>query len=291
MSIGITCNISDGVILGADSAITISGKALTPSGMTEGVLKVYNDAEKVYQISDLPIGIVTCGIAMIGSRTFKSYINEFEYEEKKEKLSKLNLEQICKFIYSFFMRKYEETFKKELETIHGKKYEEIPDNKKPMLGIAVAGFSPKAYLSEVWQVSIPKKEEKEAIIKLRDKGVFGTNWFGIYGSISRLIKGYDNQLLDQVIGYLVNKFKIDIDTGSKAEIKKILDQYEHKIPYNAMPLQEGVDHVKFLLDVVINETKFVIGAQICGGKVRVAVIDRDNGFRYVTDTNLKIRIL
>lgn len=291
MSIGITCNLSDGVILGADSAITVMGKTATPAGIIEGVVKVYNDAEKVFQLLNSNIGIVTCGIAMLGSRTLKSYISEFEYEFTAKKLEKTKLHELCKLLYNFFSKKYEEAFKQELEAMHGKKYEEIPNGSKPPLLLGIAGFSHDEYLSEVYEVKIPAGNETEAIRFLRNKGQFGTNWFGQNASIKRLIKGFDENILNQLLGYLVNKFKLTMDQATNDEIMKILQLHEHRIPYDAMPLQEGIDHVKFLLDVVINETKFVIGAPTCGGNIRIAAIDREKGFRFVTDNELKISVL
>jgi hypothetical protein len=46
-----------------------------------------------------------------------------------------------------------------------------------------------------------------------------------------------------------------------------------------MPLQEGIDHVRFLLDVVIGYYRFAVGAPVCGGATRIAVVSRRRGFR------------
>lgn len=291
MTIGITCNLSDGVILGADSAITVSGKVQTQDGLNEGILKVYNDAEKVFQILGLPIGVVTYGVAMMQSRTLKSYIREFEFFYKEKKLEKTKIADLAKLLYQFFTEKYEDTFKEELENNFGKKYAEIPEDKKPFLGLVVCGFSHDDYLPEVWQIAIPRSDTKEALKCIRQKGQFGSNWYGQIDSISRIVKGYDPQLINHLVNHVLNKFKIQADEALNHEISGILKKFEHKIAYDAMPLQEGIDHVKFLLDVVINETKYVLGAPTCGGNITLAVIDRTKGFVWVTDTDYKIRVL
>jgi hypothetical protein len=58
MSVAVACNLSDGVIVGVDSAITI-GDAAAPA-------KVYEDADKLFGLGDLPIGIAFYGMAALG---------------------------------------------------------------------------------------------------------------------------------------------------------------------------------------------------------------------------------
>ena len=70
MTIAVACNLAEGVVLGVDSAVTL-GDSVT-------VLKVYENAEKLFQLGKKPIGIATFGIAAIGARGIGSYIREFE---------------------------------------------------------------------------------------------------------------------------------------------------------------------------------------------------------------------
>src|SRR5437879_2866980 len=71
MTIAVSCNLSDGVVLGVDSAVTIP----TPTG---GVGKVYENAEKLFQLGSRPIGIAVFGLGTLGNRSLGSYIREFE---------------------------------------------------------------------------------------------------------------------------------------------------------------------------------------------------------------------
>lgn len=287
MSIAISCNLSDGVIMGADSAVTISGKLIDPDGVREGVLKVYNEAEKIFQLCDFPVGIMTYGLGMLGERTLESYIREFEYSKHKEKqnLSEIAIKDIAEKFKEFFTKKYEAFFKIPLEQKFDQKYEDIPLGKKPLLGLVIGGYSSDEYLSEVWQIQIPHDDK---IRQVRVKGNCGSNWFGMNQAIIRLIKGYELTLLNQVVDYFVKKYNVPFNETINEDIKKIVDAHEYRIPYQAMPLQEGVDHVKFLLDVVINQHKFVIGAPVCGGNIRMVVISRQKGFQRITDNELKI---
>ena len=64
--------------MGADSSVTISGKLEGPDGVREGVLKVYNEAEKIFQLCDLPVGIMTYGIGMLGEPFYQQFYNRHE---------------------------------------------------------------------------------------------------------------------------------------------------------------------------------------------------------------------
>src|SRR5208337_2936439 len=60
MSVVVSVNLADGVILAVDSAVTlpgpppIPGQPLPPDMMQGGVLKVYEDAAKLFPLGDRP---------------------------------------------------------------------------------------------------------------------------------------------------------------------------------------------------------------------------------------------
>ena len=55
----------------------------------------------------------------------------------------------------------------------------------------------------------------------------------------------------------------------------------------ARGLQEGVDYVRFLLDIMINHSRFVENAFGCGGPVRIVVVQND-GIQKVTSHPFRI---
>jgi hypothetical protein len=58
LTVAISCNLSDGVNLGVDSAVT----APSPDG---GVMKVYENAQKLFQVGERPIGVATYGLGVL----------------------------------------------------------------------------------------------------------------------------------------------------------------------------------------------------------------------------------
>ena len=74
MTVAISLNLSDGVVLAADSATSI------PDG-AGGVAKVYENAEKLFELGNRPIGVAVYGIGAFGVRSVSSYLNEFEQRD------------------------------------------------------------------------------------------------------------------------------------------------------------------------------------------------------------------
>ena len=70
MSICVAFNLSDGVVIAVDSATTITYS----SG---SISRVFLDAEKLFQLGDLKVGIATYGVAALKGRTIGSFIREF----------------------------------------------------------------------------------------------------------------------------------------------------------------------------------------------------------------------
>ena len=60
MSVVIIVKVSEGLVLGADSASTLQGSVRGPNGnIQQGVLKTFMNARKLLQIGDFPIGVLT----------------------------------------------------------------------------------------------------------------------------------------------------------------------------------------------------------------------------------------
>lgn len=289
MTIAVACNLSDGVVMGVDSAITIEGIVQNLEGQQlSGVLKVYNDAEKLFALSDLPICIVTHGIAILGKRTMQSYIAHFEQKPKKTKMEDWEIKDVAENLWKYFSEIYKDMFEEALEQRYQKPFDEIDPKERPNLGLMVGGFSPREYLSEVWEVVVHSRNLDDGIRKIRGQGDFGSNWRGETEGVKRFHKGFSINHLDRVIGEILNYHDVKMTIDLQQKIYSILNDAEFIIPWDGMPLQEGINYVKFCLDIMINQTKFVIGAPTCGGNVRIAVVERDK-VKSILDTDFEVR--
>lgn len=138
--------------------------------------------------------------------------------------------------------------------------------------MAVGGFSHGAYLPEVWEILIPIHNSVGSAKLWRGQGQFGSNWFALNEPIFRYVKGYDRSLLKELTKYFEQIRGKKLIATEKKGIDAIVKKFEYQIPFPAMPLDEGVAHVKFLVEMVINHHRFAIGAPVVGGKACVGLV-------------------
>lgn len=286
MTIIVCCNLPDGIIIGADSAVTVSGEVEDQSGKRHaGVLKVYERARKIFQLGELPVGVAAFGVSAMGQRTVASYLEEFELDKLQEvapegKVGE-NLEPLCKTMWEFLERKYRQEFKENLERRKGRPYDDIPADERPPLAVVVAGYGYRRPLGEVWLVKVPFPGDAEPVVPVRRPGDFGANWFGVSGPVTRFILGFDPSLPARLRKILQERVT-DKYAEVWPEIERELRSLEFAIPYPAMPLEDGIEHVRYLTGLAISFARFAVGAPICGGEIRLATITARQGFSWVT---------
>ena len=212
------------------------------------------------------------GLAAMGPRTVGSYLHEFESNDPDLLDGRGSVKQIVESLRAFFMNVYRQDVVPSVEQAMDSKFDDIPDDKKPAVGFLVGGFSESAHLSEVWVTVIPKDDTPNSAHEVRAQGSFGTNWFATYEPIRRYVKGVDPALLAEVIQYFEGVRGQPLTEAERAEVEAIAARYEYQIPFAAMPLQEGIDHTKFLVELVVNHHRYAVGAPVVGGRVRVGAV-------------------
>lgn len=279
MTVAISLNLSDGVILGVDSAVSIPGKA--------GIAKTYENAEKLFQIGRRPIGVAIFGLGGIGARSIGSYLTEFGVENNAIISAENFLEEIVEALRSFFMDKYSALIIPALEKAiqeQGKKLEDVPKGNWPKLGLVIGGFSSGAYLSEVWEIYIPRDDAVGSAKQRRKQGNFGTNWFSLYTPIQRYMKGIDVDLLNELMAHCEKLHGSPYSDEEKKELSGIIKKYDYTLPFAAMPIQEGVAYTRFLVEFVINHYRYISGHEVVGGKSRLGMVTyRGGDFQLLDD--------
>jgi hypothetical protein len=271
MTVAIACTVPDGVILGVDSAVTI-GDPTNP-------LKVYEDAEKIFHLGKLPVGIAIYGAAGFGQRTIGSYLREFELRNPSGVLDegKGSLKDIVEQLRSFFMAEYTTTMVPLVEAFRKKRFDEIPENERPGVGLIVAGFSSKSFLPEVWNVLIPLCSKPESAVQSISPGKLGSAWFASCAPVARYIKGYDPELANAVMARFTAILGRSLTPDEGKSLQDVLAASEYQIVFDAMPLQRGIEYVRFLVQLVISHHKFAVGAPIVGGSPRIGVVTYKGG--------------
>jgi hypothetical protein len=266
MTVAVACNLAEGVVLGVDSAVTLSNQ--------QGeVVKTYEHATKLFQLGGKPVGIAIYGSAALGNRIVGSYVREFETKDPAHVVTvDATMREIVEQLRLFFLDQYGKIVIPEIEARTGKKYKDIPMREIPFFGFAVGGFSAKKYLSEVWEIRIPFDETPYSAKLWSGEGDFRPVWFSLNEPIVRYQLGYDRNLIAELKQYFAQLRGSPLTNTEEAAITDILNRHEYQIPFNGMPIGEGIAYVKFVVEMVINHYRFALGAPVVGGKAQIGLV-------------------
>lgn len=87
MSIVCSVYVPEGIVLAADSRMMANVVFQTPDGhpKQQGMMNVSDNAQKVFLLSKVKVGIGSCGAAVLNNMLLSDYIRLFEIEEVTEK--------------------------------------------------------------------------------------------------------------------------------------------------------------------------------------------------------------
>jgi hypothetical protein len=273
MTVAISCNLSDGVILGVDSAVTV------PVG---DHLKIWEHAEKLFQMGDRPIGAAIYGLAGFGERSVGSYFREFQEKNPNQVLSSRNdVADVVEALRSFMDTSYRTTIAAAI-TAAGRDFgQELQAGTIPALGIVVGGFSTGQYVPELWQLLIPYHTAPNSALKRLDRGANGVTWYSMYEPIVRYINGYDQNLIFELRQYIEGPGMLGrtLTAPEQDAVAQILSKYQYTVPFASMPIEQGIEYVRFLVDFAIKHYHFSSGfahqpwtEKVVGGRVRLGVV-------------------
>ena len=255
MTICVSVKTRDGIVLGTDSMTTV----MLPSTDDQPIIaKTFSNARKLMQFRNFPVGVFTYGLGNLGPRTVNSHILGFSHTFKQ--VTGWTVQQIANGLLEYMMREYDEI------------YEHIED--KQLLGLHVAGYSYDSALPEEWKIEIPHTTEAIPVMSS------GVNWEGIILPFGRLYHGYDFRLIQAL-----EKEGVGSDLFYKALKESPLIPH---ILFDAMPLQDAINYVVYVLRTTIGFTSFEIGPPSCGGQLQVAVISEEGGFQWISRPEFRI---
>ena len=253
MTICVSVRIPEGLILAADSMVTLEGTINTPQGQQTGVLQTFEFANKLTRIKDYPIGAMTWGIASISDRSIPSLIMEWEHGYPSIKnVQSFTVKDVANSLQKFITERYDRVYP--------------ASTKRPHLGLFIGGYSQGQFFSDQYNCALPKEPAWKEVRPNKADGSpsFGANWFGQIDALSRLIHGYDKAGIDELV-------KRGVD---KAIVQKWTDDRVSELPlvFDGMPLQDAVDFANYAVQLTIGRFRFAVGVPVCGGNVDIAVI-------------------
>ena len=258
MSLAIIFKGSEGIVLAADSRVTLTVKhQLGPdSADTFLIPATYDNATKLLKINGHDyVAAVTYGAGAIGNpepRTAHSLLPEFQVEGRP------SVVKFAESLSTFFMEQWAE---------------KMPSDYRgdPMF-FMVGGYDEGKPYGRVFQFVVPTAPKP--IEQLVDD--FGLQYGGQQEIISRILNGFDEAL----VNLLKNKLSLkeqDVNTWL-GDIRKTSAS---KIPYQFLPLQDCVDLAILLIRTTSQLLDYQTGIRGVGGAVDVAIITRQGKFQYV----------
>ena len=269
MSLGIAFKGPEGIVLAADSRVTLNSQVQIPQG-PQGPISMllpstFDNATKLLKVKGQDyVGAVTYGLGAIGQqepRTAHSFMPEFEASLGTQ--NRLSVEDFAKRLSDFFMAQW---------TTMAMPIPVAPGQDMVFL---IGGYDANAVYGRIFEIYVPSKPDPHELIPI---GQFGAAWGGQREITDRLINGFDARAPQLTRNFLhappLGAGQPDpLDGYLKAELSA-------KIPWQFLPLQDCVDLAIFLVRATITLQKWVIDIRGVGGAIDVATVTRE-GFHYI----------
>lgn len=262
MSLGVVIKGPEGVVLAADSRVTLTAQTL--DGLALNVN--FDNATKLLSMSEPHnfVGAVTYGSAVIGLRTAHSFMPEFEVSLPEKRLS---VEEYAVRLNEFFIEQWEENVENEEEVA-------------PLVFI-VGGYDKGAAYGRVFLFKVPG--EVEPVEQNPGDDNFGMTWGGQLQVAARLIHGYDPRLR------AILKNELELDEERLTSLFEVIRRHlEFSVPYRVLPLQDCVNLAVLMVRTTINALDLAVGVRGVGGPIDVAAVTRTDGLRYIQQKSLKV---
>jgi hypothetical protein len=256
MTIVASVKVRDGLVLATDSMTQIQGR--DDSGQLN-VIKTYGNAKKLFQVAGLPLGVMSYGVGNIGPRSIHGFMRDFNRSNQAS-----DVEGVAKALLAF------------IKTPFDIEFGTLPLEKKPELGFYLAGYSQGKAFAEEWEFVIPKDAEPEAV---RSETNFGASWRGIWPPFTRLYKGYDSRIEEEL-----KKQKLWNES-----VERVFKGFEAQVAFDGMPVQDAVDFAVYIVRTTVGLSQFEVGPPSCGGPLQVATILPDSGFEWVLNPKISVQ--
>ena len=266
MTIAVSLKVHDGLVLAADSASTLIGNGQ--------VITVYNSANKIVNLrKGLPIGFMTWGAGSIGHASIATLAKDLRrrfagldpaHKDWTINPSAYTIEDIANRTRHFF-------FDEHYQDVFG----QVPDERRPGLGLLVGGYSAGDGLAEDWLIDIEQGGRCNDARRMSPQDACNVHCHGEPEPIQRLIMGFGTGL-PQVLR----------DLGTPEEqVAPAIEQIRARLQVGlfspSMPIQDAIDFAEFLVYLTVMWSRFTPGAATVGGPVEIAAITKHEGFKWV----------
>ncbi|MFH0991871.1 MAG: hypothetical protein V1799_17835 [bacterium] len=263
MSLGIVFKGPEGIVLAADSRVTLM--AQIPGGPV--LPATFDNTTKLLRVNGQDyVGIVTYGLGAIGQqnpRTAHSYIPEFEASIEKKRLK---VGEVAEKLGDFFMQMWIGQKMPNPEQWAG----------QPDMVFMLGGYDEGEAYGRVYEIDIPSRP----VPKEWHTSDFGPVWGGQQEFVGRLIHGYDPQLVPFV------QKTLGLTAEQTTLLSKALSQLQVQIPYQFLPLQDCINLSALLVRTTMEMQSFYVGLRGVGGNIDIAAITKTGGFQPIKEKDV-----
>lgn len=268
MSIGIVFKGAEGIVLAADSRVTLYNQkpSIVPN-QNISVPSYYDNGQKLLHCdSQTHIGAVTYGVGALGQRDFRtahSLMLEFEDYLKSKKITKrIKCQEYAKYLSDFFSEQW-----------NARMPPPNPNIRIDPMVFLVGGYDEGETYGRIFEFSIPISPLPRDCMAIDN---FGLQYGGQADHIARLLRGFDNNLP------LKAKEILNLNDTQKDELAtKLTSSLSSPIPYQFLSLQDSVDLATFLIRTTMGLQLFLNDIRGVGGAIDVATITRAEGLKFV----------
>jgi hypothetical protein len=262
VSLGIVIKAPEGIVLAADSRLTLA----TVNAAQEKIQVSFDNATKLLSFQQgnkpRPVGVVTYGQAGMGTRTAASFVPEFESEIGDKPLG---IEEFAGRLADFYQKQWQLVVP---ATYSG-----------PAMTFVVGGYDERDAYGKVFMIEIPRKPKP---LELNKGTNFGITWGGQTDHMDRLLRGYDRSLPELVAKAL------SLPPAKRKELEDAIAPLQMPLPLPAMPLQDCVDLAVFFIRTTITAQSLTIGTHGVGGPIDVATVTRSRGLEFIQRKRIRV---
>lgn len=278
MSLGIMIKGSEGIVLAADSRVTLLHQVqqqLAPNAPANAVPPSliipanFDNATKVLRVNGQGyVGAVTFGLGAImtanGPRTMRSFIPEFE--QQNANAGRLSVADFAGRLSVFFMGQWNTHINR-------------PANPGEEISFLVGGYDEGAPYGRAFLFVVPT--QPNPVEQNPGAGQFGITWGGQHDLVYRLLYGFDIELPEFL------RANLNLTPQQLTALKPQMEaKFAAGIPYQFLPLQDSVDLAVFLIQGTISFQKFRTSiVRGVGGPVEVATVTRD-GLNFISQKKI-----
>jgi hypothetical protein len=256
VSLGVAIKGAEGVVLAADSRVTLEASRPAPQ---PPIIVTFDNATKLLSFEGEKhkwVGAVTYGAAVIGARTAHSFFPEFELKLPGERLP---VAEYAKLLSEFFMERWKEVMQAGYQG--------------PDMTFLIGGFDEGAAYGSVYILDIPRNPTPQP--RTAGDHDFGMTWGGQFEVASRIVHGFEPSLPGLI------QQALDLSGEQMQKLMPVLGQLEFRFPYQVLPLQDCIDLATFMIRTTVTAQSLSVGIRGVGGPIDVATITRVNGLEFI----------